>query len=58
MAQAVEIDAAELVRNVTLCVKVTGARRARFRLWIGGKVLLLAAYVMGCNIEVSGNDQN
>lgn len=40
------------VRGVTIDVAVTGVKRTRIRIWLGCKLMLLAAFIMGCNIEV------
>ena len=53
MAQAV-IHAPDLMRRMTLNVKVTGKGVLAIRLWVGTRLILLAAHVMGCGIEIEG----
>jgi hypothetical protein len=45
---------AHAMRDVTLRVDVTGVRVWKFRLWLGGLLLQLAALVMGCGIRFDG----
>lgn len=46
------ISMQEAVRAMTLTVEVTGVRAARARLWLGLKLLKLAARVIGCGIDI------
>lgn len=46
-----------LMREVVINIRVTGRKRLAMRLWAGTKVLALAAWVMGCNIDVSVADE-
>lgn len=47
-----EISMPQAMRQITIEVVVTGARRTKLRIWIGQKLMMLAAAVMGCNVEV------
>ncbi len=50
---ALKVSMAEALRLSTLRVEVTGKRRAAIRIRIGVRLLALAAFVIGCGIEVS-----
>jgi hypothetical protein len=47
MARAVNLPITDAARNMTLSVKVTGVRRYRARLWLGGQIIRFAARVIG-----------
>jgi hypothetical protein len=47
-----EVSMPALMRQSTLQAVVTGVRRTKIRIWLGSKLLVLAAAVMGCGIEV------
>lgn len=49
-----EVSMPSVMRATTLSVKVkvTGQRRTKFRIWLGSKIFMLGAAVMGCNIEM------
>jgi hypothetical protein len=52
MAEA-KVSIAKPMRGMTLRVVATGARRARFRLWLGVRIMQLAAKVWGTDdIEI------
>jgi hypothetical protein len=38
---------------VTLEVTVKGARERAIRTWLGAKVMLLAAWIFGCSIDIT-----
>lgn len=48
----VNVRAASILRDVTLHVKLKGLRVLRMRIWLGTKLVMLAALVMGCNIDI------
>lgn len=41
--------------DVTLKIELTGVKRLRARMWIGGKLMVFAAWVMGCAVEIMDN---
>jgi hypothetical protein len=43
--------------TITLPLQVTGSWKLNARIWIGTKLLLLAAWVMNLGVKVDGNDQ-
>lgn len=43
------------MKFATLTVKLKGVRTLRFRIWLGTKLVVLAALVMGCNVDVEQN---
>lgn len=47
-----EIAMSTVMANVTLSVKVTGVRANHVRVWVGLRLLRLAALVMGCGIRL------
>lgn len=47
-----EISLPQTMRGVTIEAVVTGVRRTKLRVWLGCKLMMLAAAVMGCNVEV------
>jgi hypothetical protein len=49
---SMNLPASAAMRNVTMNVRVTGLRTLRVRMWFAGKLLLLAAWVAGCGIEI------
>lgn len=57
MAKVHSMHMPDLVRQITLHVKVTGQRRTSIRFRIGCQVLKFAAVVMGCGIEVQIDDK-
>lgn len=49
---AVELKMGDVMRRTTLEVVITGRRRAAVRTRIGSWLILLAAHVMGCDVEI------
>jgi hypothetical protein len=59
-ADIAKINAADAMKSVTLNVKVD-TRELRVRLWIGTRLLHLAAWILGCRIRIeprAGSRQN
>tara|TARA_R110002072_G_scaffold38314_4_gene110910 strand:+ start:16118 stop:16303 length:186 start_codon:yes stop_codon:yes gene_type:complete len=50
----IKIPIAASVSELTLSVRLTGLRVWRARLWLGSKVLMLGAAIIGCSIEITG----
>ena len=48
----VEIDVTPAIRRVHMDVVITYSRTARFRMWLGSKLLFLAARVLLCRVDV------
>lgn len=48
-----EVHLPPLMRRITIQAKITGVKRTKLRVWFGCKIMMLAAAVMGCNIEVN-----
>lgn len=42
-----------LSHDVKLNIRIQQTRRFRLRMWLGVRCLRLAAWIMGCDIEVS-----
>jgi hypothetical protein len=57
MKSPATINANEAMRSIKLTVRVTGLRRLRARLWLGARIVGLAALVMGCEAEVLINGE-
>jgi hypothetical protein len=53
-----EIPMAQVMERVQLTFRLTEIKRFQVRIWIGTKLLLLAALVMGCGIEVINEDKS
>lgn len=47
-----------VLKNATLNVRLTGVKRWRVRLWIGMRLIRLAAWIMWMNIEISGPEKD
>jgi hypothetical protein len=47
-----KIDAAELMRGVTMTVTLRGLRVLRVRIWLASKLIALAALVAGCCVRM------
>jgi hypothetical protein len=52
MTNIASITMPELMRNITLHIRVTGQRVTAIRFWLGTRLLRLAAWVIGCGIEI------
>lgn len=46
------IDARKLMHRVTFHVTAHHEREMRWRMWLGAKLMILGAIVMGCPIEI------
>lgn len=53
MASA-NIHMRDVMSNVTMTVTIRGVRGHRVRFWIGSRLVALAAYVLGCRVEILG----
>lgn len=51
-AGVIEVPMREAVRGLTLQIKVTGVPIARARMWLGAQLMRLAAWVIGCDVEI------
>lgn len=47
-----EVDAVKMMRHATMHVRIKRDRELSWRLWIGTRLIMLAAIVMNCSIEV------
>lgn len=47
-----KIQATELLRNLTLRVRLVGVKTMRVRIWLGTRIIRLGAAVIGCTIEL------
>ena len=52
-----KIRATDAMHSVTLHIAVVGVRELRVRLWIGLRLLRLAAWIMNCRINVVSEDK-
>lgn len=46
------ISLAEAVSKTTLRVKVRREASTRWRIWLGCRILVMAAHIIGCKIDV------
>lgn len=54
----VNFPVSRTVKDTTVTVRVTGVTAFRVRVWLFGRLILLAAHVLGCRrIEVEFNKQ-
>lgn len=49
------MDATRLMRRVELRVRLTRMRQVSWRFWLGTKLMLLAAWVLPCGVEIFGS---
>lgn len=48
---SVSVPMSAAMASLTINVRITGMKVARARLWLGTRVMMLAAVVIGCGIE-------
>jgi len=53
-----EVDMMETAKSITMNVTLKKMRQFQFRLWLGGKLILLAARVMGIKAKVESDSDN
>lgn len=46
------IDISEVVRSHTICIRLSGVKKQRFRLLLGAKLMHLATWIIGCKCEM------
>jgi hypothetical protein len=51
------VDAVKAMRNVTMTLHIKRGTELRWRVWLGGKLLALAARVMNCHLFVLEGDE-
>lgn len=49
-----EYDAVDTMRGVTLYATVKRGTELRWRMWLGVRLMFLAAWVMNCNVDITG----
>ncbi len=49
---AINLNAQEAARQITLHVRLHGAQMLRFRTWLGAHFIRLGAQVIGCGIVI------
>ena len=42
----------QVMNKVVMHVRLTGVRTLKVRLWLGKSLIILAARVMGCRVEI------
>ncbi len=47
-----EVDAVNMMRQVTLHIRIKRDKELGFRLWLGARLIALAALVLNCQIEI------
>ena len=53
MARVYDADTVEAMRNVTMHIRLKRHTEFRFRVWLGVRLIALAAWVLNCNIHVT-----
>ena len=53
MALPVNVDVVETMRDVTMDIRLKRHAEFRFRVWLGVRLIALAAWVLNCNIHVT-----
>lgn len=48
----IDHPASKAIGGLTLQVRLTGLPIMRTRLWLGARILRLAAWVIGCDVEI------
>ncbi len=51
---AAEVDAVNMMRQVTMHVYVKRGTELKWRLWLGTKLIVIAAFVLNCHIDIKG----
>lgn len=49
-----EFDAVKTMRGVTLYATVKRGTEVKWRVWLGVRLMYMAAWVMNCNIDIEG----
>lgn len=57
MASPIKIKASEVIKTVTINIKITGMKQAKIRLGIAKKLIQLAAFVAGIGCKISEGDE-
>jgi len=57
MARIYDADAVEAMREVTMHVHLKRRAEFRIRVWLGVRLMALAAWVMNCNIQLTDGDE-
>ncbi len=50
--RSVEVNAGELMHHTTMHIRITGVRTFRARIWLGVRLISLAARIMGMGVQV------
>lgn len=48
----ITVQMSDAIKRMTITVKVTGLRSFQVRMWLGVKLIQLAAFIIGCNSNV------
>jgi hypothetical protein len=57
MARTIKLDAAQLMRKMTIVVTIKKQREMRIRLWIATRLIKLAGLVTGMGIEFKDGEE-
>jgi hypothetical protein len=52
MTTIAKLPISDTARDLTISVQISGAKTFRVRLWLGAKLIHLAARVIGCKCEI------
>lgn len=48
-----KVSAMDIMKDMTLEVKVYRVRELRIRLWLATRLVLLAAWIAGCGVQIT-----
>ena len=51
-AHVIDFPMKQVTQSVTLKVRIRGRRSFKFRMWVGTRLLVLAAWVIGTQISI------
>jgi hypothetical protein len=53
--KTLDLDLAPVVSSLTLSVRITGRRRFAMRCWIAGRIMAIAALVIGTKLDLTAD---
>lgn len=53
----VDVDYADVLKNLTVTVNVTGVKNAKFRLWFAIRIIAIGVWVSGMGLRIEDDTQ-